>query len=116
MTLYSVVYEVATGKLLEIGPPDSDWGFSVHAPHTACRREDPLILHPDVAASRAKFKVMIIDADILTAEALWLISTGMGGDGLNKTWQGLKDLDSSRINPAGKDKAITVIALSKIRS
>ena len=115
MALYSAVYEVATGRLLEIGPPDSDWGFSVHVPHAHCRREDPMILHPDVAASRARFKVMIIDTDPETAEALWLISTGMAGDGLSKTWQELKDLDSPRHDPAGKDKAIKTIVLSKTR-
>jgi len=110
MALYSLVYEVATGALIEIGPAGTDWGSGVHAPPAVAHREEPKVMRQEIAASRAKFRVVDgISADMPTFGALRLISKGQGGDGLTQTGAELAAKLLPAPDPAGKAVALTII-------
>ena len=114
MALYSLVYEVASGALIEVGPAGTDWGSGVHAPPAGAKRIDPKPLRPEVIAARAKCKVADGTAlDLPTFAALRMLSRGQGGDGLTKTSSDFALQSLPQPDPTARIAALALIAAAK---
>ena len=77
---HSLVYLVATGELIEIGPAGTDWGSGVHA-HDSRPEKD---VSEELQAERDKFDVQEVNISEEAADTYKALSKGGRGDGLTK--------------------------------
>lgn len=85
MAIYSCVYLVATGELIEIGPAGTDWGGGIHAPPKGAQRTDPEAVSEELQAERARWMVVERDLSEVEYAAFKSLSKGGGGNGINQT-------------------------------